>query len=63
MNHFVYIVYSEMTDRFYIEETVDVEGRIAQHNSVFMILRFQKGHQIGDCFGHLSANPVNRQFK
>lgn len=33
--HYVYIIYSESFDRFYIGETVDVAGRIMQHNTGF----------------------------
>ena len=31
--HFVYIIYSPSTDRFYTGETVEPEGRLLQHNS------------------------------
>jgi putative endonuclease len=33
MNHFVYIIYSETTDSFYIGETSNVQERINRHNS------------------------------
>jgi putative endonuclease len=33
--HFIYIIYSEKLDRFYIGETVDILNRIDQHNSGF----------------------------
>ena len=35
MAHFVYFIYSEMTNRFYIGETCEVVKRINQHNSGF----------------------------
>jgi len=31
--HFVYILYSLSTDRYYVGESVDVEGRRLQHNT------------------------------
>jgi len=33
--HYVYIIYSESFDRFYVGETGDVGGRIMQHNTGF----------------------------
>ncbi|MGQ8337527.1 GIY-YIG nuclease family protein [Sunxiuqinia sp. A32] len=33
MNHFVYIIYSQSVDRFYVGETINVSNRIAKHNS------------------------------
>ena len=33
MAHFVYIIYSPSSDKFYVGETVNVPGRIEQHNS------------------------------
>ena len=33
--HYVYIIYSESFDRFYVGETADVTGRIMQHNTGF----------------------------
>lgn len=33
MIHFVYIIYSPSTDRFYIGETMDLEGRVIQHQT------------------------------
>ncbi|MBR5167926.1 MAG: GIY-YIG nuclease family protein [Salinivirgaceae bacterium] len=33
--HFVYILYSQTSDSFYIGETFDVENRLAEHNSHF----------------------------
>jgi putative endonuclease len=33
MAHFVYILYSESADRFYVGETCNIELRIQQHNS------------------------------
>jgi putative endonuclease len=35
MSHNVYIIYSKSIDRFYVGETVDVAGRVGQHNSGF----------------------------
>ena len=32
MAHYVYILYSEKTDRFYIGSTSDVEKRLIKHN-------------------------------
>ena len=31
--HYVYIIYSPSLDRFYTGETVDVNARLAQHNT------------------------------
>src|SRR6478735_10106772 len=31
--HFIYILYSRAFDKFYIGETINVEGRLQQHNS------------------------------
>ena len=42
MSHFVYIIYSESTDRFYIGETVEVEERITRHNSGFYHSSYSK---------------------
>jgi putative endonuclease len=33
MSHFVYIIYSQSVDKFYVGETVNVQERIKQHNS------------------------------
>ena len=33
MAHFVYIIYSPSTDKFYVGETVNVPARIEEHNS------------------------------
>ena len=33
MPHFVYIIYSENSDRFYVGETLNVQRRIEQHNA------------------------------
>ena len=33
--HFVYILYSQSIDRFYIGETIDVENRLSEHNTHF----------------------------
>ncbi|KYG72448.1 GIY-YIG nuclease family protein [Roseivirga echinicomitans] len=33
--HYVYILYSPSTDRYYIGETAFVSGRLEQHNSGF----------------------------
>jgi len=33
--HFVYIIYSSSTDRFYIGETAEPEARLLQHNSAY----------------------------
>jgi len=33
MSFFVYILYSEKYDRFYVGQTKDVDARIIQHNS------------------------------
>ena len=33
--HFVYILYSQSIDRFYIGETIDVENRLSEHNEHF----------------------------
>ncbi|PHQ28157.1 GIY-YIG nuclease family protein [Leeuwenhoekiella nanhaiensis] len=33
MNHYLYIIYSEKIDKFYVGETSDVEQRISIHNS------------------------------
>jgi len=35
MNYFVYILFSEKLNRFYIGQTVNVEERLVQHNSGF----------------------------
>ena len=32
MNYFVYIIYSETIDKFYIGYTADLEGRLIRHN-------------------------------
>ena len=42
MAHFVYIIYSESADRFYIGETCDVPERIQQHNTGFYDSSFSK---------------------
>ena len=33
MSHFVYIIYSEIIDQYYIGETKDVKQRVSQHNN------------------------------
>ena len=33
--HFVYILYSQSIDCFYIGETIDVENRLLEHNTHF----------------------------
>jgi putative endonuclease len=33
--HYVYILYSESKDRFYVGETAHLEGRLEQHNAGF----------------------------
>jgi putative endonuclease len=33
--HYVYILYSESKDRFYVGETAHLEGRLEQHNTGF----------------------------
>jgi putative endonuclease len=35
MNFFVYIIYSEKLDAFYIGQTMDIDQRIREHNQVF----------------------------
>ena len=35
MDYFVYILFSERLNRFYIGQTVNVEERVMQHNSGF----------------------------
>lgn len=42
MPHFVYILYSQSADRFYIGETCDVSERLSQHNSGFYKNSFTK---------------------
>jgi putative endonuclease len=42
MTHFVYILYSESADRFYVGETCNIELRIQQHNSGFYKSAFSK---------------------
>jgi putative endonuclease len=31
--HYVYIIYSKAHDRYYIGETIDIPGRLMQHNT------------------------------
>ncbi len=38
--YFVYILYSESLDTYYIGETEDIEARIGQHNSGYYIRSF-----------------------
>jgi len=33
MPHFVYILYSELRDRYYIGSTADVQQRLSRHNA------------------------------
>jgi len=42
MPHFVYILFSQSADRFYIGETCDVAERLIQHNSGFYKNAFTK---------------------
>ena len=42
MPHFVYILFSQSADRFYIGETCDVTERLSQHNSGFYKNSFTK---------------------
>lgn len=42
MPHFVYILFSQSADRFYIGETCDVTERLSQHNSAFYKNSFTK---------------------
>ena len=35
MDYFVYILFSEKLNRYYIGQTVDIEERLKQHNSGF----------------------------
>ena len=42
MTHFVYIIFSESINRFYVGETVNVDERITQHNLGFYKSAFSK---------------------
>ena len=42
MAHFVYIIFSESIDKFYVGETVNVDERLVQHNSGFYKSAFSR---------------------
>ncbi len=42
MAHFVYNIYSESIDKFYVGETVNITERLAQHNTGFYKAAFSK---------------------
>jgi len=56
MKHFVYIIYSDSKDRFYIGETVNVEERISQHNSGYYDLSYSKQAKDWKLFWKLECN-------
>ena len=43
MSHFVYFLYTPTRDRYYVGETCDLEGRIAQHNNGYYAAASTRG--------------------
>jgi len=63
MNHFVYIIYSESADRFYIGETSNVQERINQHNSGFYDFAFSKQASDWNLYWSLECNSRSQAIK
>ena len=58
MNHYLYIIYSEQLDKFYVGETSNVEQRISIHNSHEIKSAYTKA--ASDWVLKLSFNCANR---
>ena len=50
MRHFVYILFSETANKYYIGETNNLERRLEEHLSHFFENSFTKIQKIGNCF-------------
>ena len=63
MSHFVYIIYSESADKYYIGETCNVKERIHQHNSGFYDFSFSKQTNDWQLFWSLDCNSRSQALK
>ena len=63
MAHFVYIIYSETANRFYIGETCEVVERINQHNTGFYGSAFSKQASDWELFWSLECQSRNQALR
>ena len=63
MAHFVYILYSESVDRFYIGETCNIEQRILQHKTGFYKSAFSKKASDWILFWSVECDSRNQALK
>lgn len=57
--HYLYIIYSDTLDKYYVGETPDVEFRLAQHNNHYFKTNFTKSAD--DWILSLKCRCQNRQ--
>jgi len=63
MTHFVYIIYSKSSDKFYIGETMNVAERIMQHNSGFYKSAFSKQTNDWKLFWSTECNSSSQALR
>ena len=63
MAHFVYIIYSQSIDKFYVGETVNIAERLTQHNSGFYNGAFSKQATDWRLFWSVECNSGNQALK
>ncbi|WP_317206104.1 GIY-YIG nuclease family protein [Zunongwangia profunda] len=69
MMHFVYIIYSQKVDQYYIGETEDIENRLLKHNTGFFKNSFTAKTNDWElffsisCYNRTQAQKIEKHIK